>query len=1487
MTGKTALFSFLLWMTLDSWQWIVVAFAPRSPFQRRTTPTSMAPGFIESISQAVFGKNSEKDILLKDFPVPDSEAVRRTLSLIAVHPKHKENTNKKKKKKKKKKENSILQNIQQWWNEQVSARDDDVVLQKDVEILSAEEYLSLRRELRPDFQIPRNNPPINVIVEEDTQQVSSPKSAETENDLFVRPLGQIPTATTQVTNSEAPQSINVPIESQSPSIANMDSFRTTAEQSSWMRVSPPAEIPKPTNPVPSEATTQSSRSYLKSLEVADRVSRPEGTSRQFSYLESLNSNVSVSFASRMSQKSRQQEATSSFDQLSDQADRGLESNKETMQPLDERWVTSSQSSYLDGAMMKEESPETLPPQDIGESDREHSTSSRVMEELNDAINNSTDKKERLVFTNNDISIDQGGTSDLAKGYTPEDIDPTAYRVRTQQELFFSMVESAVDSDDSQSSTISSEEITASNESHFVYQMEPVKPNIPRRASFSPVRSAVKDYNSTSSSPYLASLKGLKNRPFTYEKDPITDTRKYQKPLQAARVGSFSPVRATIKNVNSTSSSPYLATLRGQGIASFDFKAATFAAPTKVISLKPEKRTTPLAAVYPNQSVTQRTSADDLFSSTQRAKPTIASFAPVRSRIQDFNATSSSPYFTALGRAKVPQPSIETLKPTVTTNSILLANVGLNDENKLLRPMGASFSPVRSSIRNMDSTSSSPYLDAIRGLTMKSFEATPVGSVPANGVTQIPSRPPGASFSPVRSTIKNVDSTGSSPYLDTLKGRTMASFDSLYSAKRTSDDATPFTTTTTEPVRPVGASFSPVRSSIRNMDSTSSSPYLDAIRGLTMKSFEATPVSSVPANGVTQIPSRPPGASFSPVRSTIKNVDSTGSSPYLDTLKGRTMASFDSLYSAKRTSDDATPFTTTTTEPVRPVGASFSPVRSSIRNMDSTSSSPYLDAIRGLTMKSFEATPVSSVPANGVTQIPSRPPGASFSPVRSTIKNVDSTGSSPYLDSLKGRKIALFDSNVENRVSDDTTDAFATLSTTRQEFVRPSGVSFSPVRASIKDMDSRSSSPYLEGLKGITMKSFEATPVTSVPVDAVTTQAKTRPPGASFSTVRSSLTNIDTTGSTPYLDALKGHTIASVYVEGSSVSPARRTINALDSMSSNAYLSSPKEQIMISFHYEGDVGDSIEKHFSVPSQVSDSVHKTSQEMPLFLTSRTTVDATLSGLNVSERPKQKSISVEFIQSSRDSKTQLIENSFAPNLAFEKGTYSSTSVLQPSTQNSPLLVQRFARRVILGISDAYLTSLKSNMNQASSQTDMTSEQSGDLHQDSSNSWSFPLSSASSSEKHEGLSTDQSSAVKETSEPRFVVSSNLSDSRPTPENDDFRELSSQDNRENNRPASQDLQIWLNEARKHAPLLQAGPDKPDLKKSVRMMSSPIASPYLANLISSPRQESPKPHGSTIVHKKNRRSPRNGGGPDAADLKHKVRMSSSSSNPYLDSLRQD
>jgi hypothetical protein len=171
--------------------------------------------------------------------------------------------------------------------------------------------------------------------------------------------------------------------------------------------------------------------------------------------------------------------------------------------------------------------------------------------------------------------------------------------------------------------------------------------------------------------------------------------------------------------------------------------------------------------------------------------------------------------------------------------------------------------------------------------------------------------------------------------------------------------------------------------------------------------------------------------------------------------------------------------------------------------------------------------------------------------------------------------------------------------------------------------------------------------------------------------------------------------------------------------------------------------------------------------------------------------------------------------------------------------------------------------------------SQQSADLHQHCLN------------EKQERRSTDHSSTINETSVPRSVVSSNLSGFRPTPASEDFRESSILDNKENNQPASQDLQIWLNEARKHAPLLQAGPDKPDLKNSVRMMSSPIASPYLDKLISSPRQESPKPQGSSIVHKTSRWSPRNGGGPDAADLKHKVLMSSSSSNPYLDSLRQE
>ncbi|GAX23114.1 hypothetical protein FisN_33Lh001, partial [Fistulifera solaris] len=738
MTGRTAFYTSLWISSLLSWP--LVAFTtPRPPCQPRTTPTSMAPNFIESIRQTLFG--TEKEILLKDFPVPDSEAVRRTLSLIAVHPQPKENQ-------KTKKNNIFLKNIQQWWNQQLPAR--DVILQKDVEILSAEEYLSLRRELRPDFQIPSNNPPITVDVEEEAiqqaeinQDVIRPKSDSTPStnfDSFTKDPPQViltetvPQTTPAIGNMDAFRPQNDPTTVRPISLATIletqsnQPGRSTSQTSylqslevavsrpegtsrqftylesldaslgsrvsqvprrqvlleePWVTVSESSnldgammkeesletlqvsfvELPKPS--VPSEVTTRTSRSYLESLDVA--VSRPEGTLRQLSYLEGLDDlDASESFAGRMSQIPRQQEAV--IKAMSTQ--QGWGTRKETKCLLEEPRVTSSDSNYLDGAMLREESLESLPPEKVQESVQY--SLPREVEELYDAINTNTD---------NDIrnQLDQGGTSELTQDDTLAEIDPIAYGVSTQQESLFAMGESAADSYYSQSSTISTEE-TAANESRFGYQTESANPNIPRRASFSPVRSTVKDYNSTSSSPYLASLRGLKNRPFQYEKEPITDTWKSKKSFEATTIGSFSPVRASIKNVNSTSSSPYLDTLRGQVIAPFDFKAATFAASAKDESVTPNKDATPLAAVTPNQSATQESFADDKLWSAQ---PTKASFAPVRPGVKNVDATSSSLYLTALRETTTPQPRMKSIKPKVTVNTQanLLPTVGLKDENK--------------------------------------------------------------------------------------------------------------------------------------------------------------------------------------------------------------------------------------------------------------------------------------------------------------------------------------------------------------------------------------------------------------------------------------------------------------------------------------------------------------------------------------------------------------------------------------------------------------------------------------------------------------------------------------------------------------------------------------------------------------------------------------------------------------------------------------
>ncbi|GAX28721.1 hypothetical protein FisN_33Hh001, partial [Fistulifera solaris] len=768
MTGRTAFCITFLWISLLSWQ--LMAFAPR-PHPPRTTPTtSMAPNFLESIRQAFF--KTEKEILLRDFPVPDSEAVRKTLSLIAVHPQQKEN--------KKKKKNNIFHSIQQWWNQQAFARnDDDFVLQKDVEILSAEEYLSLRRELRPDFQIPINsNPPITVDVEEAIQksEISKdrvrPRPDFTPSTSFdsvnndpqvilivpqttpanvdalrpqrdsVRPISTTretqpnqPARTSYLESLEAVDRVarsegtlresssylesldasesfasrvsQIPRQQELEALSNRREWGTeetlmppledpgiASSDSNYLDVAvmkeeslktlsaqqvlendrsqvPFVDIPKPSGPTGVIASV----SYLESLEAVDRVVRPEATSRQSSYLESLDSDASESFAGRMSLIPRQQETTATA-MLNQQ---GWGTKKETTLPLKEQRVTFSDSSYLDGAIMREESLKSLPTQQVQES-RQYS-SLQEMEDLKGAINTFTDNNVRN-------QLDQGGTSEVTKDDTPAEIDPTAYRVSLQQESLFTMGESAADSDDLQSSTISSEE--TANKSRVGYKRESTRPVIPQRASFSPVRSTVKDYNSTGSSPYLASMRGLKSSPFNDEKEPIIDTRKPRKSFEATGIGTFSPVRASIKNVNSTSSSPYLTNLRGQAIAPFDFNAATFAASAKDESVTPNEDTTPLEADTPDHSATQRTFADDLFWSPQRAQPTKSSFAPVLSGIKYVNATSSSPYLTALRGTTTTQPRMNLLRPKVTTD--MQANqlpVGLKDVNEPVGPVGAS------------------------------------------------------------------------------------------------------------------------------------------------------------------------------------------------------------------------------------------------------------------------------------------------------------------------------------------------------------------------------------------------------------------------------------------------------------------------------------------------------------------------------------------------------------------------------------------------------------------------------------------------------------------------------------------------------------------------------------------------------------------------------------------------------------------------------
>ena len=1095
---------------------------------------------------------------------------------------------------------------------------------------------------------------------------------------------------------------------------------------------------------------------------------------------------------------------------------------------------------------------------------------------------------------------------------------------------------------------------------------------PAGASFSPVRSSIKNVNSSSSSPYLDSLRGRTMASFDSKDTEPSSTQATKDiaavssiPMQPAG-GSFSPVRSSIKNVNSSSSSPYLDSLRGRTMASLDLKVAK---PSSKQATKdiPRIPATPM-------------------------RPVGASFSSVRTSIKNVNSSSSSPYLNALRGRTMASYDFEATEPVRRDR----------EPEKLERPAGASFSPVRSSIKNVNSSSSSPYLDSLRGSTMASYDlkvAEPFSTQATKdfaAVPSIPMRPAGGSFSPVRSSIKNVNSSSSSPYLDSLRGRTMASLD-LKVAKPSSKQATKdIPRIPATPMRPVGASFSSVRTSIKNVNSSSSSPYLNALRGRTMASYDFEATEPVRRDREPEKLERPAGASFSPVRSSIKNVNSTSSSPYLDALRGSTIASFNLIVTEPAR---ANPVPATQ---VRPAGASFSPVRSVIRNVDSTSSTPYLQGLRGHSMSSFgsnvaEFTPVPGAPrqeAAGVDPVPEklerpagsfslvrssiknadsissstcldalrgrtmpafdskvverssieatkdfslvtesrrRPAGASFSPVRSSIKNVDSTSSSPYLVALRSRGMAVptcdntevaatdklseetatrslglrpsqvhLDSNSSRSYSSETINHSKTEpETTEIGKLRGSGgppqLSFFPVRRTIKNMDSTSSGPYLSALRGIFMtainykaEAIAADRILSSVVPSKHPVARTSPNsrnyiaqesiatasndksntqmelsaisekhfGASFSPVRPAIKNVDSTSSSPYLSELRGIRMEpSTLTEdvslkadflkpeqgtdafenklptpddrhtGASFSPVRRTVMAVESSSLNSYRSTLKGRTMQPFYSEDDVEILPEKRLPLSSEVTNAPQNTFQKRPFYPVDQTTVDviSTSSTSNVSDLER---IPVQSVQSGTQEKEKTFSfGDYCVSFDPPKRSKTNSSDLEPVPQAGPYSVQRSTERATFISSNAYLAYLESGTVQTSSRSDK--EKQGGTNGE--------ISQRGTSSKQMG----------------------------------------------------DIQSWLKVARVQIRPAIEGPDKPDLKQHVKMMSSPSSSPYLDNLHSRARQEPspPPPRGSTAANTTTPPSRRNGVGPDPADLKHKVHMASSSSNPYLDNLR--
>ena len=731
-----------------------------------------------------------------------------------------------------------------------------------------------------------------------------------------------------------------------------------------------------------------------------------------------------------------------------------------------------------------------------------------------------------------------------------------------------------------SSSIASLERDAAVERETVETVIPVRPSdFPRRGtSYAPTKPGVKDVQSSSSSSYLNVLQpgvSMESRSYPATSDATVSDSAVETvvPVDTRATGSnsrkvlsYAPTQPRVKNLSSTSSGAYLDDLKGASpmeSKSYPVTRESGAMDTVDESVSTEPPTTEGADARQEIKVSYaptKTGVKNLSSSSSSgylntikpmessssASRRFTSYAPTKPGVKDVQSSSSSGYlndlqpgvsmesrsYPATSDATVSGSAVETVVPVDTgaTGSV---------SQKL-----SSYAPTKPGVRNLSSTSSGAYLDDLKGASPMESKSYPAasdsGAVDAVDESKATKRADAqhevkVSYAPTKPGVKNLSSSSSSGYLNTFKPMYSSSIASLERDAAVERE----TVETVIPVRPSDfprrvTSYAPTKPGVKDVQSSSSSSYLNVLQpGVSMesRSYPATSdatVSDSAVETVVPVDTRATGSnsrkvlSYAPTKPRVKNLSSTSSGAYLDDLKGASPMESKSYPVTRESGAMDTVDESVSTEPPTTEGAdarqeikvSYAPTKTGVKNLSSSSSSGYLNTIKPMESSSSASRRFTS-----------------YAPTKPGVKDVQSSSSSGYLNDLQpgvSMESRSYPATSDATVSGSAVETVVPVDTGATGSVSQKLSSYAPTKPGVRNLSSTSSGAYLDDLKGASPMESKSYPAASDSgaVDAVDESKATKRADAqhevkvSYAPTKPGVKNLSSSSSSGYLNTFK-------------------------------------------------------------------------------------------------------------------------------------------------------------------------------------------------------------------------------------------------------------------------------------------------------------------------------------------------------------------------------